>query len=274
MTAVALVTGAASGIGRRTAELLVERGHRVVATDLRLEALTEVARAAGWDRDPLAERVELRALDVRDAASWEAAVAAAIARWERLDLLFNVAGYLRPGHLHEAEPSEVERHLDVNARGVMLGTLAAARVMAARGGGQVVNVASMAALAPIPGLALYSASKFAVRAFSLAAAHELRPRGVFVTVVCPDLVATPMMEAQVGHDAAALSFSGRRPLTVDEVAGALVGPVVARRPRELWLPRSRGLLARLADLFPGLGFALAPLLARKGRARQRALRGG
>ena len=73
---------------------------------------------------------------------------------------------------------DVHRHFDVNVKGVIFGTRAAAARMIPQGHGHVVNIASMAALAPIPGLALYSASKYAVRAFSLAAAEELRAHGV------------------------------------------------------------------------------------------------
>src|SRR5205823_4569252 len=110
--------------------------------------------------------------------------------------------------------------------------------------GHIINIASMAALAPIPGISLYSASKYAVRGFSLAAAQELRAHGVYVTVVCPDAVQTPMLDAQLAHDEAAATFSGPRLLTVEEVGRAIIGQGLARRPLEIYLPPSRGWLAR------------------------------
>src|SRR5690606_20076022 len=119
-----------------------------------------------------------------------------IASHGSLDLLLNVAGVLRPGHVHVLSAGEIDLHLDVNAKGVMYGTQAAAREMVRHGGGQIINIASMAALAPIPGIALYSASKFAVRAFSLAVAYELAPHNVRVSVICPDAVSTPMLDLQ------------------------------------------------------------------------------
>lgn len=259
---VVLVTGAGGGIGRVLAARLLADGHRVVATDLAVPALPGPP-----------ERLLTLALDVRDAAAWRAALEQAEARWGAVDVLMNVAGYLRPGRVWDVTPEDVERHLDVNARGVMLGTRTVGAAMRARAAGHIVNVCSLAGLAPIPGLALYSASKYAVRAFSLAAAQELRPAGVAVTVVCPDAVQTPMLDLQRDYAEAALTFSGPRVLTAEEVVDELTGPVLARRPLEVWLPRSRGWMARAADLFPGLGLLLRGALERRGLARQRGGRG-
>jgi 3-oxoacyl-[acyl-carrier protein] reductase len=135
-------------------------------------------------------------------------------------------------------------------------------------------MASLAAHCPVPGLALYAASKFAVRGFSLAAALELRPRGVFVSIVCPDAVQTPMLDLQLEYPEAALSFSGPRPLTVQEVTRVIVEKVLPNRPLEVLIPRSRGALARAVSVWPGLALRLAPSMLRRGAARQRALLGG
>ncbi len=269
---VALVTGAAGGIGGATARRLVEGGARVVLADLDRDALAAQVRAHGWSEGQALPV----ALDVRRVEDWRAALDAAAERWGEVDLLYNVAGILRPGPVHAAPVEEVALHLDVNAKGVLLGTRLATERMVARGRGHVVNVASMAALAPIPGLALYSASKFAVRAYSLIAAQELRPLGVHVTVVCPDAVQTPMLDLQLDHPEAALTFSGGKVLTADDVAEALVGPRVvrARPPMEVWLPRRRGLLARFGDLLPAAGFRIGEVLTRRGLARQAQLREG
>lgn len=265
---VVVVTGAAGGIGAAVVRALAARGDRVLATDLRLEPLRERAAAERWPED----RVRLRALDVADPAAWEAALDEAGRAFGPVEVLMNLAGYLKAGQVREQAPEEFSRHLDANARGVMLGTRAAARRMAARGG-HVVNMASMAALAPIPGLAAYSASKHAVRAFSIAAAQELAPLGIAVSVVCPDAVQTPMVEAQLRDPEAALTFSGGRILAADEVAALLVGPVLERRPIEFAFPAWRAWLARAANLAPGLAARLRPWLERRGLERQELLRG-
>jgi 3-oxoacyl-[acyl-carrier protein] reductase len=263
-----VVTGCASGIGKQLTGALARDGHRVLATDVRLDALRAAAAEGAWSE----ERVHLRALDVRDAAAWDATVDEAVAAFGRVDVVMNVAGYLKPGYVVDTVPEDVDRHLDINTKGVIFGTRAAARHMLTQGGGHVVNIASMAALAPVPGISLYTASKYAVRAFSLAAAQELRPRGVYVTVVCPDAVATPMLDLQKDYKEAALTFSAPRILTTDEVVALLLGDVLRRRPLEVILPRSRGWLARVADIFPELGVYLGPLLQRQGASKQRRFR--
>lgn len=265
---VSLVTGAASGIGRRLVARLLERGQRVVATDVNEEGLHVAAEEDGWS-----DSVVLRTLDVRRNDQWRDVTDFAVQQLERLDLVFNVAGYLRPARTPDYTEDDVHMHFDVNVKGVIFGTRAAARVMIAQGHGHIVNVASLAGVAPIPGLTLYSASKFAVRGFSLAAAQDLKPRGVFVTAVCPDAVQTPMLDLQVDYEEAALTFSGDRTLTADDVCDAILGPVLNKRPVELLLPMHRGALAKIANVAPAVAAGLDPILRNKGAKAQQSRRG-
>lgn len=267
---VYLCTGCASGIGRKVADRLVARGARLLATDIDEQGLARAGEAGEWPAD----RVRRTRLDVRRSADWEAAVGEVVDRWGRLDVLLNVAGYLLPGWVEEVDEGAVDRHFDINVKGLVHGTRVAARQMVAQGSGHIVNVASLAGIAPIPGISLYSASKFAVRGFSLAAAQELAPKGVKVTVVCPDAVATPMLDLQVGYDQAAMTFSGPRPLDAGEVADVLVGRALDRGEMEITLPMGRGLLARLGGFAPDLSKGLGPKLVDKGRKAQDRLRGG
>lgn len=260
---VFLVTGCASGIGRAVVDALCDRGDRVVATDINEVALRDHA-AGRWN----AERVVPRRLDVCDAANWQAVVDDTVERFGTIDVLYNIAGYLQPGYVNEIDPAEIGRHVDINVKGVMYGTCAAARLMCARGTGHIVNIASMAAFAPIPGLALYSATKYAVRAFSLASAADLKPHGVAVTVVCPDPVATPMLDKQRDRKEAAMTFTAPRILTADEVCARLIGDVLTDRPLEVAMPRSRKWLARVADLLPEATELLMPLFRKQGLAKQ------
>lgn len=236
----ALVAGAEGGIGRCVADELRALGYAVLAADV----------SGGHP------------LDVTCEDSWARAVDAC----RPLDLLVNCAGVLVPSHVADLSARAVQAQLDVNVRGVILGTRAAAGAMGR--GGHIVNLASLAGLTPVPGLSVYSASKAAVRSFSIAAAAELAPRGIAVTVVCPDAVQTPMLELQRDRPEAALTFSGTRVLTPEEVARAIVGPVLRRRPLEYWLPAWRGWLCRVSDLFPDLALRALPHLRRRGLDRQ------
>jgi 3-oxoacyl-[acyl-carrier protein] reductase len=264
---VTIVTGAASGIGRELASVLAARGHRLLAVDVDQDGLEAHAAHAGWP----AERVLRRRLDVRDPEAWTETIDLAFRTWGRLDTLLNVAGVLRPSSIHTVAAADVDFHLDVNTKGVIHGTRAAAARMVPQGHGHIVNVASLAAHCPVPGLALYAASKFAVRGFSLSAAYELAPLGVAVSVVCPDAVATPMLDLQLQYPEAALTFSGGRTLTVGDVARVVVDRVLVKKPIEVILPASRGVVARAVGLVPGLARRFGPLFQARGRARQQAL---
>lgn len=262
------LTGCASGIGRHLADGLVAQGHSMWATDVNLDALARHAAEKSWPES----RVRVRQLDVRDAGAWEDQVREAASAFGRVDVLMNVAGYLWADKCHETSAEAVHLSLDINAKGVIFGTQAAARQMLRQGGGHVINICSMAGLAPIPSLAVYSASKYAVRGFSIAAAQELRPHNVYVTVICPDAVETPMIAPQRERDEGAILFSSPRLLSVEDVARAVFTRALPHRPLEVYLPAHRGLLARFSDLLPAAAFKLAPLFERRGRARQLQLR--
>ncbi len=260
------LTGCASGIGRHLADRLVREGHQLMATDIREEALAEVAETSAWPR----ERCRWRRLDVRDPRDWSAAVAEAVEDFGSIDVLMNIAGYMQSEWIQESTVETVDRHVDINLKGVIHGTRVAANQMARQGQGHIINIASLSGVAPIPGIAVYSATKFACRAFSLAAALELREQGIFVTAVSPDAVETPLLAPQKGVDAAAILFSSSHLLTVEEIADLVLGKVLRQRPLEVKIPRHRGWLAHLTNLFPGMGFALGPLFRRVGGRRQTA----
>jgi 3-oxoacyl-[acyl-carrier protein] reductase len=260
-----LLTGGASGIGRHLAGALGRRGHHVVATDRNLDGLASAAKGDAWP-----DRVATAFLDVTSEPDWEAALDVCEARMGGLDVALNVAGYLAPGFVTELDAAEIDRHLGVNVKGVVLGTRAAARRMiAAKNPGHIVNFGSLASLSPVPGLSLYCASKWAVRGFSLSAAVELKDAGIAVTLVCPDAVETPMLDVQKDREEAALTFSGDKPLTVQDIERALIEHVLPKRPLEITIPLSRGLLARVGGAAPGLASVLYPLMKKKGLSQQK-----
>lgn len=263
-----LLTGAGSGIGRHLTGALSSRGHRILATDINLPALEAAAKADHWNGDA----VKLCRLDIRLPSEWESAKARAISDFSKLDVLLNIAGYLKPGHSWELDAAEIDRHLDINVKGLMHGTRVIGAHFVAQKDGHIINIGSLASLAPVPGLCLYSASKFAVRGFSLATAQELKPHNVFVSLVLPDAVQTPMLDLQVDFHEAALTFSGAKALTVQDIEQVLVNEVLPNKPLEIALPFSRAAVARLADLMPAVASRLIPLLAKKGLKAQEQLK--
>jgi 3-oxoacyl-[acyl-carrier protein] reductase len=257
---VAIITGAASGVGRHFASELRRRRPqmRLVLADVNHGALAETF--------PAGENVLLEAFDIRSADEWQRVVDATIERFGAVDYLFNIAGIDRSAMFIDQPLGNIDALVDINLKGSLYGMRIVAGHMAARGSGHIINMASLAGVTPTPGTAIYSATKFGLRAVSIAAAVELRSRGVYVTVICPDLVNTPLFDQNVNNEdpeAAALIFSGPRALTVNEVNEAIFR-AMRDRPLEIDLPFSRGLLAKLSSAVPGVLLLLYQPLKRKG----------
>lgn len=206
---VALVTGAASGIGLATMQRLAQEGARVYACDINTAPLEREAAAL---RESGAE-VLTRELDVTDDAGCEAAVAECLAQFGRLDILCNIAGMVCTGHFTDLSPGQWRRVMDVNANSVFVLSHAAMPHLL-ESGGNIVNIASTAALAGLPYNSAYCASKAAVLQFSKALATEYAGRGVRVNAVCPGAVNTPLVKnAQAPEGADMALFQRMFPLT-------------------------------------------------------------
>lgn len=263
-----LMTGCASGIGRHLATAFAERGHWVMATDVDEAGLEEASEQMNW----AVLGVQSDILDVSRIEDWRRVVGSLVDQRGRLDLVVHAAGFLEPGHVVEADAETIDRHVDVNLKGTMYGTRVAGEQMVGQEAGHIVNFGSLASLAPVPGLGLYSATKFGVRGFSLAAAQELADEGVDVTVVLPDAVDTPMLEKEAEFDEAAISFSAPELLEVEDFSELFFDRILPDRPLEVSVPPTRGAIARLVTLFPGAAHCLYPLFDRIGRDRQEAYR--
>ena len=185
---VALVTGAASGIGLASALRLATDGARVAAADVN-EA--ELGRAVDALRDDAREALGI-CLDVASPADWQAAMREVLDAWGRVDICINAAGIALAGPIPDLELSDWHRVLAVNLDGVFLGTKHAFRVMQGNGRGCIINIASEAGIEPYAGNAAYGTSKAAVRFFTRIAALEGAPLGIRVNSISPGAVATPM----------------------------------------------------------------------------------
>jgi NAD(P)-dependent dehydrogenase (short-subunit alcohol dehydrogenase family) len=258
----AVVTGAGSGLGRAISVELARRGYRVQLTDVDAGAGDRVAAEIGGE-------ARSSALDVRDEVACRA-LAESLARTGSLDLWVNNAGVFYSGLPWEQSAEQRQTMLDVNLTGLMNGTLAALGPMRAAGGGQVINVVSLAGLVPAPGEVAYSATKHAALAFSLGTLFDLRRAGhrkIQVSAVCPDGIWTPMLEDKLEDPHSAGSFSGKL-LTAEEVASE-VGKLTERPRPILIVPRWRGPQLRAVSLFPRLSLRLLPLLMWDARRKQR-----
>lgn len=186
---VAIVTGAASGIGRATADLLVDRGWRVAYVDRDISPLAEVAARSAEAPDVL-----VRALDVTDEAAVVRLVAEVAEIFGRLDGVVNSAGIAADHHVFDTSAELFRRILDINVVGTFVVGREAARHMAKSGGGAIVNLASISGLRGSKGRSAYGASKGAVVNLTQVMANDLAPHGIRVNAVAPGPVETAMVK--------------------------------------------------------------------------------
>lgn len=182
---VALISGAARGMGASHARLLVGEGARVVLGDV----LDEEGQAVAAELGDAARFVHL---DVTQPADWAAAVALALREFGVLNVLVNNAGIVYRRRLRNLERERWQRVLDVNLTGTMLGMQAVIDPMIAAGGGSIINMSSIQAMRGTPGNHGYVASKWAIRGLTKSAALELAPNNIRVNSLHPGMIRTPM----------------------------------------------------------------------------------
>lgn len=199
---VALVSGAARGMGQAEAQLFAAEGARVVVCDVADDEGRAVAEEIG-------SSAIYRHLDVRSEEDWSAAMAAAKDAFGKLDVLVNNAGIGEMVSFAEMTLDDYRRVTEINQTGVFLGMKAAIEPMTEAGGGSIVNISSIDGLVGATHVLHYIASKWAVRGMTKAAAMELAPRGIRVNSVHPGFIhtmigsrdGTPRPDARAGLDA-------------------------------------------------------------------------
>ncbi len=234
-SAVVLVTGGGRGIGRATALAFAARGARVVVGDVDGDAAEDAARTIG-------RRAHGLRLDVRERASFAAFVQDATTIAGPADILVNNAGVMPLGAFLDEADGTSRVTLDVNVWGLVLGMRLVAPAMVARRRGHIVNVASMAGKIPIPGMAVYNASKFAAVGLTAAVRAELAPSGVSVSAVLPSAVRTSLV--------AGVPLGRGMPTVEPEDVAAAVVASCTNRKAELPVPRYIGGWDLLAAVVP------------------------
>lgn len=228
---IAVVTGASSGIGLATAELLSKNGWRVWG----------FSRRGGADSETLRHL----SCDVTDEAQVREAFRTVFETEGRLDLLVNNAGFGISGAVEDTAVSDAKKQFDVNFFGCFLCSRAAVPYLRQSGGGRIINISSMAAVLPIPFQSFYSASKSAINALTLALGNELRPFGITVCALMPGDVKTGFTaareknggsapyEAVVQKSVATMEHDEQTGMAPQTLAEAVLKLATKKRPKPL-----------------------------------------
>ena len=267
---LALLTGAASGIGAALAKELARAGAEVVLADRQMDLAERVAgeiRAGGG-------RASAVELDVRSVTAFERVVRDVVARHGRVDYLFNNAGIGVGGEMDAYAPRDWDDVIDVNLRGVAYGIQAVYPVMVRQGSGHIVNTASMAGLVATPGQGSYTATKHAVVAISKALRVEARHHGVHVSVLCPGVIRTPILSGGkfgrlnyvgVGEEQMRALWERLRPMDVDVFARKALA-AIARDEAIIVLPQWWKTFWYIDRLSPALSHRLWRAMLDRSRA--------
>jgi len=263
---IAVVTGAGKGLGREIAKGLAQKGFAVLVTDIDEDSARATADGIGGGAWSMHQ-------DVRDPASHREVARAANERGS-LELWVNNAGVLHTGNAWDHSDEVIRQMAEVNVLGTIWGARAAIEAMRANSG-HIINVASMSALGPAPGLAVYGATKHAALGFSLSLAGDLQRAAlpIKVSAVCPHGIDTDMVRNVQGSEEANLIFAQPKLLTVEEVA-ATVLELVDRPRLVVTLPRAYSALAHGLRPFPAFTLRVARPLAWLGERQRRKTKGG
>jgi len=187
---VALISGGARGMGAVEAKLFAEEGAKVIIGDI----LEEEGRKVEAEINEAGGECVFVSLDVSSEEAWQNAVNEAVSRYGKLDILVNNAGIYRAHNVEETTSDEWDQVMDINAKGVFLGTKHAIPAMRDAGGGSIVNISSVAGLVGSRATSAYNASKGAVRLLTKSTAIQYASDGIRANSVHPGTIETPMTE--------------------------------------------------------------------------------
>ena len=222
MRKIALITGATSGIGKATAEILAQNGYNLILTGRRMELLTDLSSSIQKQTDA---KVHLLNFDVRDLQATEKALSSIPTEWSDISVLINNAGLavgLNP--VHEGVVDDWERMIDTNVKGLLYVSKIISPQMVAKQAGHIINISSIAGHEYYPNGAAYCGTKHAVKAITKAMRMELLPYGIKVSAISPGMVDTEFSLVRFKGDKnkADNVYQGLTPLYAQDIAETIL----------------------------------------------------
>jgi short-subunit dehydrogenase len=257
---VAIITGAAGGIGTAIAMLFDAKGIRCVLCDINEDGLFVTA---GF----LKQQALLIRCDITNRTDIRTTIEKARAHFGKIDILVNNAGIIFPSLFENCTYEDMDRQIMINQTGAMNFTRAIIDPLKQNGGGYIITISSLAGIVPETYSAVYSATKFALRGFNLTLNIELSRHNIFVGTIFPDSIDTPMLRYEAQHDGSPLTFLST-PQKPEAVARAVYRAITKRRI-ESYVPAFSSTLPKLLACIP---WAIPPIwriLEKEGEKKKR-----
>ncbi|MCX8124463.1 MAG: SDR family oxidoreductase [Spirochaetes bacterium] len=251
---VAIITGAAGGIGRAITAQFVREKITCVLVDINKKALADMQKQYG-------DSVYAIDCDITDIKSVKSMIAKVIKKYGGIDILVNNAGIIEPNLFENTSYEEINRQIQVNCMGPIYCTFEALPYLKKSKRPAIVTIASLAGIVPETYSSIYTATKFALRGLFLTLHIELKKK-IHVATVFPDSVNTPMLQYEATHGGSPLTFLSK-PQKPEDVAKAVVKALHTKKP-EIVVPASQGFVTRFIMVFPRLVVKLWPILEKMG----------
>jgi short-subunit dehydrogenase len=259
-----IITGGSQGVGAATARRFADAGANLVLVARGRKDLETIAEELRQKT-----RVETVTMDVSDVDACTNLFKKAEFEFGNLHVLINNAGFHERGLAESVAIDDLGKMVDVNLKAPIILSRLALPYLKQAGGGAIINVASLAGRTAVPGSATYSATKFGLRAFSMALAEELRDSKVKVAAVSPGPIDTGFIMSNIDN-VSDLTFS--QPISTPEEVAEEILKLCINDKRERSMPPVSGVLTTLTYLFPGFARALRPALEMKGKQVKRRLK--
>lgn len=258
---IAVITGAAGGIGTAIAKMFDENGIGCVLCDINEKGLSEAAAL-------LRQKALCVRCDITNRADIQNVIQKALSHFGRIDILVNNAGIIFPSLFENCSYEDMDRQIMINQVGAMNFTRAIIDPLKQNGGGYIITISSLAGIVPETYSAVYSATKFALRGFNLTLNIELARHNIFVGTIFPDSIDTPMLRYEAEHNGSPLTFLST-PQKPEAVAQA-VFRAIRKKKIESYVPAFSATLPKLLTCIPGVIPSIWKMLEKEGEKKKRA----
>lgn len=260
---IAIITGAAGGIGQAITTAFLKKNITCVLVDVNKKKLSDLQKQYG-------DSVYALYCDVTDVKSVKSMVNEVIKKYGNIDILVNNAGIIEPNLFEDASYKEIVRQIQVNLMGPVNLTYEVLPHLKKSKSPSIVTIASLAGIVPETYSSIYTATKFALRGLFLTLHIELKKHNIHVATIFPDSVNTPMLHYEATHGGSPLTFLSK-PQDPEKVAHAVVNAIKTKKP-EIVVPASQGFITRVVMVFPSIVVKLWPLLERVGQKNKNKMR--